>query len=400
MKKHLTTLSLIALCAALLGGCAKQETSVPTSDADSSAVFSAVKSTASTQDHIQSTSSSAQSSKSSQRSTAGTASSSAPMEESSTVDADAIPAEITEYVKTLDNGDFVFVDYTFDEEREFIVSVTNFNEPWRMTIGALTETDDYKSFAADYANAEAFGRFTDKPEDFLDQDGEPMPLYKGTITDDFDNDGIDESFVLTAIAKIPDGAEEKRWYEREYLFFVDENGAVLIDDYFDAKVKAVLDYDCCKQLIVTSSGWSGNDSRSAIWGIKDGKAVKLYGGRLDLTKTDCFLYSTGPQWIGDLAVYDTANDEYLAIQGKELSTDTVRAMDKNGTLKEVHSAVLVGGKYYIINTNGVYTYENGEFVKSDKKVRASATPGSSGKALKELRDVDYDKAVSSMKMII
>lgn len=76
------------------------------------------------------------------------------------------------------------------------------------------------------------------------------------------------------------------------------------------------------------------------------------------------------------------------------------AMDKSGRLGEIQRAVLVVGKYYIINTNGVYTYENGEFVKSDKKVRASATPGSSGIALKELRDVDYDKAVSSMKTII
>ncbi len=224
-----------------------------------------------------------------------------------------MPEEISDYISSLDNGDFIFVDYTFDKERKFIKAVTNFNNPWSMTIGALMETDDYKSFAADFANAEAFGRFTDKPEAFLDQDGEPMPLYKGTITDDFDNDGMDESFVITAIAKIPDDTENKRWYEREYLFFADENGAVLLDEYFDAEVKAVLDYGCCKQLIVTSSGWSGNDSKSAVWGVKDGNAVKLYSGRLDYSKTDCFLYSTGQQLIGDFAVYDINKGEYLEI---------------------------------------------------------------------------------------
>lgn len=88
--------------------------------------------------------------------------------------------------------------------------------------------------------------------------------------------------------------------------------------------------------------------------------------------------------------------QYQAIQGKELSPETVKAMDKGGRLGEVRSAVLIGGKYYIINTNSVYTYENGEFVKSDKKVRASATPGLTGDALNTLADIDYSKAVSSM----
>ena len=311
-----------------------------------------------------------------------------------------MPEEISDYISSLDNGDFIFVDYTFDKERKFIKAVTNFNNPWSMTIGALMETDDYKSFAADFANAEAFGRFTDKPEAFLDQDGEPMPLYKGTITDDFDNDGMDESFVITAIAKIPDDTENKRWYEREYLFFADENGAVLLDEYFDAEVKAVLDYGCCKQLIVTSSGWSGNDSKSAVWGVKDGNAVKLYSGRLDYSKTDCFLYSTGQQLIGDFAVYDINKGEYLAIQGKELTAEDILAMDADnvigGEYDNIVNAVLIGGKYFVINQSGVYTYENGRFKLSDKLVRSSATPGLTGDALNTLVDIDYDAALASM----
>lgn len=378
----------------LLSGCSKQDTSISESDNNSSTeIFSTISRIP------QSTQSKSESSLSvgSVKSTAVTSYSSVPKEKTVTVKTNDIPTEISDYIGSLDNGDFVFVDYTFDEERKFSETATNYNEPWRMTIEALKKTDDYRKFASDFAGAEAFGRFTDKPDDFLDQDGNPMPLYKGTITDDFDNDGMNESFVLTAIAKIPDENEEKRWHEREYLFFVDENGAVLIDDYFDAKVKAVLDYGCCKQLIMTSSGQSGNDSKSAVFGVKDGKAVKLYGGRLDFKKTDCFLYSEGQNFIGDFSVYDTANNEYLAIQGKELSPETVKAMDKNNKFEEIYSAVLIGGKYYIINTNGVYTYENGEFAKSDKKVRASATPGNTGDALKTLADVDYDKAILSMK---
>lgn len=322
-----------------------------------------------------------------------------------TSETSGIPKELSDYIGSLDNGDFVFVDYTFDEDREFIESVTNWNNPWSMTIGALMETDDYKKFAADFADAEAFGRFTDKPEDFLDRDGNPMPLYKGTITDDFDNDGMDENFVLTAIAKIPDDSEEQRWHEREYLFFVDENGAVLLDDYYDAKVKAVLDYGCCKQLIVDSSGWSGNDSKSAIWGVKDGKAVNLYGGRLTYQKNGCFLYSSGPQSIGDFAVYDIGKGEYLAIQGKPLNTDDVLAMgdlpeDYRSRLKEGWSVTLLGGKFYLISDGYFegkqFIYEDGKFTESSELVRLSLTPGLTGKALGTLDDVNYDAALASM----
>lgn len=312
-----------------------------------------------------------------------------------------IPKELSDYIDSLDNGDFLFVDYTFDEERDFVTDTKGFNIPWSSTVKALEETDDYKKFAAGFADAEAYGRFTDKPEDFLDQDGNPMPLYKGTITDDFDNDGIDESFVLTAIAKMPDDSEEQRWHEREYLFFVDENGTVLLDDYYDAKVKAVLDYGVCKQLIVASSGWYGIDSKSAIWGVKDGNAVKLYGGRLDYSKTDCFLCSGGQNVIGDFAVYDINKGEYLAIQGKELTAEEILAMDtdkfidgkyKNG----IASAVLIGGKYFVINQNDVYTYENNIFERTRKLIRSSDTPGITGDPLNTLDDVNYDAAVFSM----
>lgn len=311
-----------------------------------------------------------------------------------------MPEEISEYINSLDNGDFVFVDYTFDENPEPVTFIPSLNNIYGMALAALQEIDDYKSFAENYANAELFGRFTENAEDYLDQNGEPMPIFKRAITDDFDGDGADESFVMMAIAKIPDDNGEGRWFEREYLFFVNEKGAVLIDDYFDAQISAVLDYGCCKQLIVTSSGWSGTDSKSNIWGVQNGNAVKLYGGRLSYEKSDCFLYSFGAQSIGDFMLYDTDKGEYLAIQGKELTAEDIHAMDTDNVIgseyDNIVNAVLIGGKYYVINKNGVYTYENGRFEISDKKVRSSDTPGITGNALNTLDDVDYDAALASM----
>lgn len=312
-----------------------------------------------------------------------------------------MPEEISDYISSLDNGDFVFVDYTFDENPDIITDVSLLGDIYDKALAVLKDTDDYKSFYASYANAEFLGRFTENSENFLDKNGKPVPIFKRAITDDFDLDGIDENFVMIAITKIPDDTEDMRWWEREYLFFIDENGAVLIDDYFDAKIKAVLNYGCCKQLIVTSSGWSGNDSKSAVWSVKDGNAVKLYGGRLDYSKTDCFLYSAGQNSIGDFAVYDINKGEYLAIQGKELTAEDIFAMDTDNLIKgendgNIVNAVLLGGKYFLINANGVWIYENGKFERSDKKIRKSATPGYTGDALNTLDDVDYDAALASM----
>lgn len=321
-------------------------------------------------------------------------------ENSAPVKAGGIPEKISDYINSLDNGDFVFVDYTFNEDPELITFIPSLNNIYGKALAALQEIDDYKNFTENYGSAELFGRFTEKAEDYLDQNGEPMPVFKRAITDDFDEDGADESFVMMAIAKIPDDNREERWFEREYLFFVNEDGAVLIDDYFDAQISAVLDYGCCKQLIVASEGWSGTDSKSNIWGVKKGNAVKLYGGRLSYEKSDCFLYSFGAQSIGDFMLYDTDKGEYLAIQGKELTAEDIHAMDTDNVIgseyDNIVNAVLIGGKYYVINKNGVYTYENGRFEISDKKVRSSDTPGITGNALNTLDDVDYDAALASM----
>lgn len=329
-------------------------------------------------------------------------------EESEPVKTGGMPAEISDYINSLDNGDFVFVDYTFDENPDVITDVSLLGDIYDKALAVLKENDDYKSFVENFPSAELFGMLTENVEDYLDENGEPVPIFKRAITDDFDRDGNEESLVMIAIPKIRNidfedtDWYEKRWWEREYLFLVNKNGAVLLEDYYNAKITAILDYGCCKQIVIDSEGWPGYDNyASDIWGVRDGEAVKLYGGRLDFSKTDCFLYSAGQQFIGDFAVYDINNGEYLAIQGKELNAEDICAMDSDNVIRDacndnIASAVLLGGKYFIINENGVYTYANGRFERSDKKVRGSDTPGNTGDALHTLDDVDYDAALASM----
>lgn len=318
-----------------------------------------------------------------------------------------IPEDIANYVKNLDNGDFVFVDYEFNSDPEIVTDASLLGDVYDKALDVLKATEEYKSFAEKFPSAELFGRFTESPEDYLDENGAPVPIFKRAFTDDFDCDGTAESFIMTAIPMINNESGEERWFEREYLIFVGENGAVLIDDYYNADIRAVLDYGCCKQIIVASEGWAGVDSKSNIWGVRSGKAVELYGGRLSYKKADCFLYADGAQGIGDLAVYDIDKGEYLAIQGKTLNTEEVLAMDTTGALEEYRerlengwSVTLLGGKFYMIgdgNFEGAqFVYENDKFISSNELVRLSCTPGITGEALNTLADVDYDAALASM----
>lgn len=308
------------------------------------------------------------------------------------------------YTQNADNGDFIFVDYDFDEEPKTITDPAALGSAYDKALAELKRTGAYSVFLESFADAELFGRFTQDHKKYIDENGVPVPIFKGAITDDFDCDGIKESFLIISIPTVND---EKRWSERDNLFFVDENGTELIDDYYNADMRAVLDYGCCKQLIVSSEGQSGVDSKSNIWDVQSGKAVELYGGRLSYKKVDCFLYSEGPQSIGDFAVYDIYKGEYLAIQGKTLNTEDVLAMDTTGAFNEYREQLengwnitLLGKKYYLVSDGffeGIpFEFENGVFVRSDKNVRLSLTPGLSGNALNTLGDVNYDQAIASM----
>ena len=247
---------------------------------------------------------------------------------SDTSDSDQIgmPEELTKYIGELDNGDLVFVDYTFTADPAVITDKGALGEPYEKALAALKNTDEYAKFSAEYTKDSPRGMFSGSAEDYFNADGSPEPIFKCAYTDDFDGDGASESFVMISMPKITEEGGD-RWGERDFLIYAGNDDAEVVCDYYGAKFDAVLDYGVCRQIIVSSEGWNGNDGLSNIWGTHDKKAAKLYGGRLNYEKSDCFLYSAGPQNIGDFAVYDLKNGEYLAIQGKELTAEEVFSID-------------------------------------------------------------------------
>lgn len=304
-----------------------------------------------------------------------------------------LPEDIVKYSDSLNNGNIIFVDYTFTENPAAITDKSTLGNAYDKAFAALKATSEYKNFLSSFQKNSPQARFSRPVEDFFGTSS-PEAIFKGAIKDDFDRDGSEECFVLFTIATAPE-ENGGMWYERDFLIFVGNGGAEVVGDYYNATFSAALDYGKCGQIIVSSEGWNGNDALSHIYGVKSGKAGRLYGGRLNYEKTDCFLYSMGQNYIGDFAVFDINNGEYLAIQGKELSAAEISAMDSGKNFDDVIRAVMIGGKYFVVN-GSCYFYENGRFVETDKKVRGSDTPGNTGDALKTLNDVDYDAAVASM----
>lgn len=114
-----------------------------------------------------------------------------------------IPEEISNYISSLDNGDFVFVDYTFNDSPEVITDASLLGGAYDNALAALKETDAFARFTDDFSDAEQFGRFVSSHEDY--SGGEPV--FKRALTDDFDRDGDSESFILIGMPVIPEDEE-------------------------------------------------------------------------------------------------------------------------------------------------------------------------------------------------
>ena len=295
----------------------------------------------------------------------------------------------------------VFVDFDYIENAEGITDPDQAGEWLNRALEFLRNTEEYKAFE-EYVRSEEFD--AEGFADYVDENGNPAPIFERAYIDDFDNNGVNEAFVfIDIICNV-----FNRMAERTLTVFVGDNDAEVVDEFSYIYEYSLLDYGCCKQIIICSSGTMGADSHSDILGIKGVKPSVLYGFRGEYTKFNCFLSSSGWQSDGCFMYYDTAAEEYRAIKGIEQNLKEILDMDTSGKLdifkeefdkygKGAVTATLVGGKYYLLaygvmDTGTPFIYENGEFIKqSNCPVRTCHDWHRN-----HIEDVDYDAAVASM----
>ena len=309
--------------------------------------------------------------------------------------AKAAEEDEAEYVEVSPNNEFI--DYEFIENYQ---GTTDIGDLADKAVDFLKTTEFYAD------SMKNISEFSD--EEFSDyiKDGVIVPKFNIAYPNDYDGNGRTETFIMvdmpykTSIMTVI----------RNFLIFADSGGHMeMLSDfsYFDTNSAQLLDYGKFKQIVIGAYGIVGADDHTILFGVTNGKAKKLYGGRISFYKSDCFVCTFGRQGSGDFMYFDIPADEYRAITGKSLTIDEIKEMDKDMTLKEYYDwydengyavFVNIGGKYYNaalgpMDIGKFYTYENGKFILTNNVIRRS----SNDYILKNVIDIDIDRAVAEMK---
>ncbi len=288
--------------------------------------------------------------------------------------------------------DNVFIDYKLIEDYQ-PTDITS-------TLGA--KAVDFLAESEYYAETEKqLDLFTGEEfKEFFDEGGNIVPKLHAAYPEDYDGDGKTETFILVDMPYVLGDP-----VVRTFLIFADKDeNLTILDDLSNMLPVQLLDYGSFKQIVFGGYGVIGADSHTALYGVIDGQAKELYGFRGGFSKSNCFVAAFGHQGSGDFLYYDTAAQEYRAIVGERLDTETVKEMDSTGELSSYFDAEyydgtwLVGGRYYVVSQvpmdfGTAYLYEDGAFVRTEEceNVRLSWVCG-----VGAVRDIDIDKALSEM----
>ncbi len=280
----------------------------------------------------------------------------------------------------------MFVDFDYIKDKKGTADVSAYSLWVDKAVEAIRKHEDYLTFN-EMLKAEELTDFEFRYgdmviADYLDQNGDIKPMFNTAYIADYDNDGRDEGFFLL---DIPYNTEysTNQWIIRSYLVYAGDNNtdSEVLTDYAYGTIHecSMLDYGLCKQLIFCSSGTMGADAHSEIFGVTDGKPMKLYGLRGGFCKVDCFLAANGWQGMGDFMYYDTVEHIYKPVPSSKLSAKEVLAMDSTGVFTDVYQRsaplpwfMLVGNKYYCLwwgsYADKAYLYENDAFIECNNSL--------------------------------
>lgn len=291
--------------------------------------------------------------------------------------------------------DNVFIDYKFIEDYQ---GTTDIGVLANKAVEFLMTAEEYSE---SMRNIE---KFTDEKFAPYIKDGKIVPQFNIAYPEDYDGDGTTETFI---VADMPILQGEQPLI-RSFFIFADSGGHMtLLGDESDLYGTILLDYGDFKQIIWGGFGTCGADENMCIYGVIDGQAKPLYGGRFVFRKENCFLTSHGHMSGGSFMYYDTVTNDYVPIVGVEMTLDEIKAMDKDGALADYYEGDedadrffgLVGGKYYCVTygrdiTEAVFTFD-GKFERvenSNVRLRFKDCYRSGEAVI----DIDIDKAIAEM----
>ena len=236
--------------------------------------------------------------------------------------------------------------------------------------------------------------------EYLDSEGKILPKLNIAYPADYDGDGKEEAFI---IVDMPVMMNDLRFIRSFTVFSGSDGEMQLLTDFWGAYPVVLLDYGKFKHIIIGGYGIMGADDHTVLYGVINGKAVELDGGRVSYYKEDCFLASYGWQGGGGFMYFDTVKQGYYGIYSTSVSIEKIKEMDKDNVFEKYYEwyeeegyafFTLIGGKYYCaslgpMDTGVIYTYENGKFIRQEHCYARSG-----GGA-----NIDIDKVLSEMKPV-
>lgn len=331
-----------------------------------------------------------------------TAAETALLEENDEVSEEAsIKAEMLRYT------DFAFIEYYKGSKQEDEVS-----EKATELLKTMEEYSQMQKYSDMYK-----ANFSE----FFDENGALVPKLHEKYTEDYDNDGKTESFLLVDIPYCnnfdPDNAMEEDFVVFSFLFYADSNGNVeFIDKYSQLYNTMLIDYGYNKQIVIGGSGRYGYEDHTGIFTVRDGKSYQLWGFRGSLAKQDCFLTMYGQTGYGATLWFDPEQLKYIPVDGVSCDIDEIKKMDEGKNITILYQEYddgyendmqvkLFGGKYYCVqwsdtDRGDVYTYEDGAFVfDRNSHIRSNLIGDNEYEPMLGtgvLVDFNYDEVVSEM----
>lgn len=247
--------------------------------------------------------------------------------------------------ETVSDG-HIFVDFSYIEDYNGTTDISECGEWYDMAVEAVMQTDTYReqnTVLKGIATSDIEFRYEVDIDikDYLDENGNIVPLLGQAFIEDYDNNGTDECFMRLII---PFRANEKElWELHSFLVYCTDSCEVVTES--QGYSFSLLDYGLCKQLVTEEYSHEYNILAGYylnIYGVVQGKAEKLfYFFRGETVKKDCFLeFHVYQQPFDVLVYYDTVKEQYQYVSSANVSyDDAVSSMLSPAEAAVVHNAL-------------------------------------------------------------
>ena len=268
-----------------------------------------------------------------------------------------IPTE-TEPLYDTRSTDSKPIDFTFIEDYHGTSDPADCGTGLYAAIQELMSQEVYKTSAERLSPASEITAWQgDSAPDisrYFDEKGTLTPVFTEAFQDDFNNDTLNEQFIILEMPCYLNEVENNPLSVRYFLVFVNANGeAECVGRPMLGYRAKMLNYGLCKHLAIEGYGVFSYENESMLIGVHKNKSDLLLSGRYTFDKWNCFVVYKGNRSEGGVLFYDTGVYKYRSLYGEHPDLDEIYRLDVEGVLPrgEVTEIQQYGESYFVATEN-------------------------------------------------